>query len=186
MMEAPQTEALEKNGHVLSVVRDTTSRVFSTMLSLQVTQTSAKVETRATVPTQGITAMVGMAGAVSGNGSVCFSKTFACQAASRFLMAEYEEVNDDVLDVAAELCNMIVGGLKTSLEDQGGPMGLSVPTVVFGDKYVTRSPSVGHRMVLTFLCEELKQEFSILICLIPTGQRGSYLRELAEFHARLT
>ena len=62
MMEAPQTETLEKNRHVLSVVRDTTSRVFSTMLSLQVTQTSAKVETRATVPTQGITAMVGMAG----------------------------------------------------------------------------------------------------------------------------
>jgi chemotaxis protein CheX len=186
MTESPSVEILEKNQHVLSVVRDTTSHVFSTMLGLHVTQTGAKVESRATIPTEGIVAMVGMAGAVSGNGCVCFSKNFACQTASRFFMAEYEEVDDDVLDAAAELSNMIIGGLKTSLEDQLGPMGLSVPTVVFGDKYVTRSPSLGQRMVLTFLCEELKEEFSILICLIPASQRGSYLRELAEFHARLT
>ncbi|MGC2660568.1 MAG: chemotaxis protein CheX [Bryobacteraceae bacterium] len=186
MTETPVTEILEKNHHLLGVVRDTTSHVFSTMLDLHVTQISAKVETRATVPTEGIVAMVGMAGAVSGNGCVCFSKTFACQTASRFLMAEYDEVNDEVLDAAAEISNMIIGGLKTSLEDEMGPMGLSVPTVVFGDKYVTRSPSLGQRMVLTFLCEELKEEFSILICLIPANKNRSYLRELAEFHARLS
>ncbi|HEX4229801.1 MAG TPA: chemotaxis protein CheX [Bryobacteraceae bacterium] len=186
MTEIPAIDILEKNQHIISVVRDTTCHVFSTMLGLSVTHINAKVEKRATVPTEGIVAMVGMAGAVSGNGCVCFSKKFACQIASRFLMAEYDEVNDDVLDAAAEIGNMVIGGLKTLLEDEMGVMGLSVPTVVFGDKYVTRSPSLGDRMVLTFICEELGEEFSILICLIPANQNRSYLRELAEFHARLT
>jgi chemotaxis protein CheX len=186
MTEIATIEVLEKNQHIINVVRETTCHVFSTMLSLNVTHTHAKVENRATVPTEGIVAMVGMAGAVSGNGCVCLSKTFACQVASRFLMAEYDEVNDDVLDAAAEIANMVIGGLKTLLEDEMGVMGLSVPTVVFGDKYVTRSPSLGQRVVLTFVCEELKEEFSILICLIPANQNRSYLRELAEFHARLT
>ena len=186
MTETPTGEILEQNQHVLNVVRETTCHVFSTMLGLTVTQIDANIESRATVPTEGIVAMVGMAGAVSGNGCICFSKRFACQTASRFLMAEYDEVNDEVLDAAAELSNMIIGGLKTLLEDQMGLMGLSVPTVVFGDKYVTRSPSLGHRMVLTFNCEELDEQFSVLICLIPPNQNRSYLRELAEFHARLT
>lgn len=186
MTETQACDILEQNRHVLNVVRDTTCHVFSTMLGLTVTQNEINVESRATIPTEGIVAMVGMAGAVSGNGCLCLSKTFACQAASRFLMAEYDEVNDEVLDAAAELSNMIIGGLKTLLEDQLGVMGLSVPTVVFGDKYVTRSPSLGQRMVLTFNCEELNQQFSVLICLIPPIQNRSYLRELAEFHARLT
>ncbi|HEX4810784.1 MAG TPA: chemotaxis protein CheX [Bryobacteraceae bacterium] len=186
MTEIPAIDILEKNQHVLNVVRDTTSHVFSTMLGITVVQVSATVENRATVPTEGIVAMVGMAGAVSGSGCLCLSKRFACQAASRFLMAEYDEVNDDVLDAAAELSNMIIGGLKTLLEDQLGTMGLSVPTVVFGDKYVTRSPTLGDRMVLTFACEELGEEFSILICMIPENQNRSYLRALAEFHAHIS
>lgn len=186
MTDTSTIAILEKNQHVLTVVRETTCHVFSTMLGLTVVQTSATVENRATVPTEGIVAMVGMAGAVSGNGCVCLSKRFACQAASRFLMSEYDDVNDEVLDAAAEISNMIIGGLKTLLEDQMGAMGLSVPTVVFGDKYVTRSPSLGDRMVLKFECEEFGEEFSILICLIPESQNRSYLRALAEFHARIS
>lgn len=35
-------------------------------------------------------------------------------------MAEYSEVNQTVLDPVSELCDMIVGELKTTLEEQYG------------------------------------------------------------------
>jgi chemotaxis protein CheX len=181
------TEILKKNERVLRVVQESTCQVFATMLGITVTPGNLSVvEGRVTVPTAGLVAMVGMAGAVSGNGCLCMSKAFACHAASRFLMAEYDDVNDEVLDAVAELANMIVGGLKTTLEEQVGLMGLSVPTIVYGEKYVTRSPSLGERMSVTFHCEDgIVEDFTVTICLITENQNRSYLRELAEFHAHL-
>jgi chemotaxis protein CheX len=180
-------DILKKHEQILEVVRDTTTSVFGTMLGMSVAPVATEVETNTTVTQEGIVAMVGMAGAVSGSGCLSISNNFACTAASRFLMGEYTEVNDEVLDAVAELANMIVGGLKTALENDFGPMGLSIPTIVFGDNYVTRSPSLGERMVVKFHCEEpdIDENFNILICLIGQNQNRSYLRELAEFHAHL-
>ena len=48
-------------------------------------------------------------------------------------MAEYPEINDEVLDAIAELANMIVGNVKVALEDRLGPMGLSTPVMISGD-----------------------------------------------------
>ncbi len=55
------------------------------------------------------------------------------------LMTEAPSVNEDVLDAVAELTNMIIGSVKTDLESQLGPLGLSIPTVVFGRNFRTRS-----------------------------------------------
>jgi chemotaxis protein CheX len=158
------------------------------MLGLTVTPLEISLDTRSTVSNAGLVAMVGMAGPVSGSGCLCFSKSFGCYAASRFLMAEYSDVNDEVLDAVAEIANMIVGGLKTALEEDLGPMGLSIPTVVFGENYMTRSPSMVQRMVLSFGCSEegIQETFTVMISLVSESQNRNYLRELAEFHARLT
>jgi chemotaxis protein CheX len=102
-------------------------------------------------------------------------------------MTECTEVNDDVMDAVAELSNMVVGSLKTVLEEESGPMGLSVPTVVWGEKYVTRSATIGDRFVLEFWSGESddREDFTITVCLITEQKNRNYLRELAEFHARL-
>lgn len=188
MTETAVPDLLKKNAKLLEVVQSTTSNVFATMMGLTVTPQDVNVEKHATVTNAGLVAMVGMAGPVSGSGCLCLTKSFGCFVASRFLMAEYAEVNDEVLDAVAEITNMIVGGLKTALEEDLGPMGLSIPTIVFGENYITRSPSLGERMVLSFKCEEegADERFTILICLISENQNRSYLRELAEFHAHLT
>jgi chemotaxis protein CheX len=156
------------------------------MLDIKVALEGVAVTSDSTAFNAGLMATIGIAGPVSGSGSICLSKSFACKTASRFLMSEYSEVNDEVLDAIAELANMIIGGVKTALEDELGPMGLSIPTVIFGDRYVARSPSVSERMVLSFHCEENPEEtFTVLICLVSERQDRSYLRELATFHARL-
>ncbi len=178
---------LEKNASLLHQVEASTSEVFATMLDLKVVLENVSVKSDSTVSNTGLLATIGIAGPVSGSGSLCLSESFAGRIASRFLMSEYFEVNDEVLDVIAELANMIIGGLKTALEEALGPMGLSIPTVVFGEHYVTRSSSLSERLVLTFRCEEESriEKFTVLVCLISETQNRSYLRELAGFHARL-
>jgi chemotaxis protein CheX len=182
-------DILQKHHKLLQVVQETTSSVFATMVGMTVTSSQISLEKQSTVVNAGLAAMVGMAGPVSGSGCLAMSKSFGCYAASRFLMAEYSDVNDDVLDAVAEITNMIVGGLKTALEEDLGPMGLSIPTVVFGESYVTRSPSMVERMVISFRCEDEgieERDFTVTVCLVSERQNRNYLRELAEFHARLT
>ncbi len=55
------------------------------------------------------------------------------------LMTEAPSVNEDVLDAVAELTNMIIGNVKTELEAQVGPLGLSIPTVVYGRNFQTKT-----------------------------------------------
>jgi chemotaxis protein CheX len=54
-------------------------------------------------------------------------------------MSEFDTVNDDVLDAVAEVTNMVIGNVKTILENELGPMALSIPTVVFGRNFTARS-----------------------------------------------
>jgi chemotaxis protein CheX len=54
-------------------------------------------------------------------------------------MTEYDAVTEDVLDAMAEMANMIFGNVKTELEEQLGGLGLSIPTVIFGRNFATRS-----------------------------------------------
>ncbi len=155
---------------------------------MTVVPTDVAVETKNTTINAGLMAVIGMAGPVSGSGALCLSEVMARRAASRFLMAEYEEVNDEVLDAISELCNMVIGGLKTSLEEEYGPMGLSIPTVVFGKDYLTRNSNIGERINVSFSYEEddMKEQFSVVVCMISESANRNYLRELAKFHAQLT
>ena len=47
------------------------------------------------------------------------------------LMAEYLAVDGDVLDAVAEVANMILGNVKTTLERSLGSMGMSIPDGYF-------------------------------------------------------
>jgi chemotaxis protein CheX len=51
------------------------------------------------------------------------------------LLAEDSSVSEEVLDAIAEVTNMIIGHVKSSLERHLGPLGLSIPTVVFGRNF---------------------------------------------------
>ncbi|HZL56315.1 MAG TPA: chemotaxis protein CheX [Bryobacteraceae bacterium] len=95
-------------------------------------------------PHYGVTALLGLTGDWTGSGQVSCEPALACAIAAQFMMSEYPEVNDEVLDAVAELANMIVGNVKTSLENDLGPMGLSTPVIISGPDFETRvigSPS---------------------------------------------
>ena len=82
------------------------------------------------------------------------------------LMTEAPAVNEDVLDAVAELTNMIIGSVKTDLESELGPLGLSIPTVVFGRNFRTRSAGTAEWIHVRFLWDE--DPLLIKMCLAPS------------------
>ena len=69
---------------------------------------------------------------------------------SQFLMTDVQAVNEEVLDAVAELTNIIVGSVKTDLEEHLGPLGLSIPTVVYGRNFKMRSTKTADWTTLRF------------------------------------
>ena len=179
--------AESKFSEVAALLDQITQEVFSTMLGLEVKKASSETINSSATPEAGIMAMIGIAGAVSGSVCIHISNSLSCELASKFLMMEFTEVNADVLDAVAELTNMIVGGLKTKLEDQFGSMGLSLPTVISAERYISRSPVSEDRFTVVFECPHngSYESFKVHTCLLGTKPDNNYLRELASLHSRI-
>jgi chemotaxis protein CheX len=86
------------------------------------------------------------------------------------LMMECPAVNEEVLDAVAELTNMIIGSVKTDLEQHLGPLGLSIPTVVFGRNFKTRSSGSAEWIVVRFHWED--ECLLVKVCLARTERSG--------------
>jgi chemotaxis protein CheX len=82
------------------------------------------------------------------------------------LMTEATAVNEEVLDAVAELTNMIIGSVKNDLERELGPLGLSIPTVVFGKNFRTKSAGHAEWIVRRFHWDS--DAFEVRICLAPS------------------
>ena len=131
---------MDQNFLVKSVVSAATD-VFGMMLGLQITAGEAFVEQSVPTETERVVALIGLAGTWIGTGMISCTPDFACKISSLMLMNEYDAVTEDVLDAMAEMSNMIFGNVKTELEEQVGNLGLSIPTVIFGRNFATRSVS---------------------------------------------
>ncbi len=150
---------------LVRAIGDATTEVFSTMLGLSAEAGASYHEENPPGPAEGVVSLIGLAGPWAGTGSVSCSGPFACRLSSQLLMSEFSAVDSEVLDAVAELTNMIVGNVKTVLEVDLGPMGLSIPTVVFGKNFITRSGGNGRWTVVPFHCEGERVE--VRICLAP-------------------
>jgi chemotaxis protein CheX len=135
---------------IIEALRSATSLVFSTMMDLQVRTGSPYVETASPSTTEGVMAFVGLAGSWVGSGVISCSSDIACRLSSLFLMTETSEVNEDVLDAVGEIANMVFGNFKTAAESMIGPLGLSVPTVIYGKHFVSRSLGKSEWIVMPF------------------------------------
>jgi CheY-specific phosphatase CheX len=114
-------------------------------------------------------ALVGLAGPWTGAGSVICSPECACKMACCLLMTEYPAVDNEVLDAVAEVTNMVIGNFKTLIEPRTGPLGLSIPSVVYGRNFTIRNGVNDEWTVIPFYCGE--QQFEIRVCLMRS--RGS-------------
>ena len=113
--------------------------VFSTMLGVELGPGESFVEAAPPDAAGGVVALIGVAGTWTGTGTFACSPQLACRVCARMLLTESSSIDEEVLDAVAELTNMIIGGAKTKLEYELGPLGLSIPTVVYGRNFRTKS-----------------------------------------------
>jgi chemotaxis protein CheX len=157
---------------------DTVSRaakdVFGTMLGLEIEIGEPYDEKTFPPESQKVVALIGLAGQWIGTGVIGCSPEFACRIASMMLMAEYPAVHEDVLDAMAEMANMIFGTVKTELEEELGGLGLSIPTVIFGRNFATRS--VGQQAWTVFPLKAGSDEMELKFCLMPNRDCQKHTR----------
>ena len=150
---------------MVEAIQSATHEVFTTMLNLDLTEGNPPSEKVPLEPGSGVVSLIGLAGAWVGSGSLILTSQFACKIASQLLMAEYEEIDDDVLDAVAEVTNMIMGNVKTFLEARLGVMGLSIPTIIYGRNFQTRSAGKQDWTVVPFLLGD--EKMCVQICIAP-------------------
>lgn len=166
---------------IIEAVQAATSLVFSTMLDIQVEMAPAYVDTASPSTTEGVMAFVGMAGPWVGSGVISFNSEMACRLSTIFLMADAPTVNEDVLDAMGEIANMVFGNFKTSAEAFVGPLGLSVPTVIYGRHFVSRSLGKSEWIVLPLTCAH--GDFQIRIWFTPVGESNLARLIVNQVHA---
>ena len=153
---------------VVDRIRHATAEVFSTMLSMEVPTGEATLESGTPEANDGVVSLIGLAGVWAGTGSLSCSPELACFVSSQMLMADFAAVDEEVLDAIAELTNMIIGSVKTDLEEQLGPLGLSIPTVVFGRNFQTRSAGHAEWTVVRFPVRS--EVLTVKLCLAPAAK----------------
>ena len=110
-----------------------TETIFMTMLGMptDVLGNGMKID-RGTLGS--VSGIIGLAGEnAEGLLVVSFAKETICAIASSFYGEEYLEINQEALDSAGELTNMICGGAKAILSEQGIEINMASPTVVQGE-----------------------------------------------------
>jgi chemotaxis protein CheX len=152
---------------LVTKIRTATDDVFSTMLGIPVTPGEAFSAQHEADSFDGVVALAGLTGTWVGSARIACSAELACKLAGAMLASDYPAVNEDVLDAVSELTNMIVGNVKSSLEDELGPMGLGIPTVIYGRNYRARSCGISEWVVVPFDCEAERLE--IKMALMPNG-----------------
>lgn len=141
--------------------------VFETMLNLPLEVDPSVMRTVIEPETfHGVVALVGVAGSWTGTGHLSCSPPFAQRVAGALLMTEYDAVDKEVLDAVAEVANMIVGNVKTIFEEKLGPLGLTVPTVIFGRNYQTRSAGVKDWVLVRL--HSGGDDMDVYFCLMPS------------------
>jgi len=162
---------------LVKYVQAATEEVFATALDLRLQVGEVMEETEPPTARDGVVALVGLVGPWVGVGALTCAPEMACRVSERLLLTEFPSVTEEVLDAVGELANMVIGNFKTHLEERAGPIGLSIPTVIYGKNFMTRSPNDGSWLRVPFSCE--LGDFDVRLCLRPGSGQARLLARLA-------
>lgn len=160
------SEALDQ-ARVVASLSQATVEVFATMLGMELVALPAYRQGGKPEPANGVVTLIGLAGKWVGTGSICCTAETARKISGQLLMSEFASVDQEVLDAMGEVTNMIIGNFKNSIEDLVGPLGLSIPVVIFGHNFTASSLHASEWTVVPFQCPDGKIEIKICLSLQP-------------------
>jgi len=171
-MTPVNTSPLVSEAEFVDAIRSATHEVFATMLGVELSSGDVTTEkSMAAGPASGVVSLIGLAGPLIGTGGMACTGAVACAMAASLLGAPCEAVDESVLDAVGEITNMIIGNVKTVLEEKVGPMGLSIPTVIYGCNFQTRSARIHEWTVVPFAWGE--QRVFVQLCVAPNADVAS-------------
>jgi chemotaxis protein CheX len=156
---------MTNHDRIVDAIRSSAQNVFSMMLGLELDNGQSCTDTAPPQANEGVLSFVGLAGSWTGTGSLACSAALACRLSAQMLATEFPAVDEEVLDAIAELTNMIIGNVKTDLEEHLGPLGLSIPTVVFGKNFKAKTAGHAEWSVVRFEWEG--EPLMVRVCLAP-------------------
>jgi chemotaxis protein CheX len=127
-----------------SLLDKSVEEVFALMLGSPVVVSETGI-TPTNIPIT-LTAVIGLAGALSGAYSVVVNESAAKQIAASMLGIEVESLDDTVYDALGEITNILAGAWKSKIEPLHAACLLSVPTVVTGTHYEIHKKSSSFRL----------------------------------------
>jgi len=126
-----------------ALLRIAASEILECMLGVQVGDLPESVSRNSIE----MTAMVGLAGELSGVLSLRCPTSAAATLASKMLSTDIAPTDADTRDALGEVCNVIAGNLKAKVPDLDDACLLSTPTIVCGRDYhlfsISNSTSFG-------------------------------------------
>lgn len=115
-----------------------------------------------------VTAMVGLAGMLTGVMSFRCEEEAAALITSRMLGVNLEDASPSIADAVGEICNMVAGNFKFKIPGLGEGCLLSPPTVVRGGDYTVHARPKTPRIHLHLLLET----FPLMISLYVAGRNS--------------
>lgn len=143
-----------------SLLDRTVEEAIGLMMGVPVTVSETPVIT-SDIPVT-LTAVIGLAGALSGAFSVVINESGAKQITSCMLGMEITSVDDTVLDGLGEITNILAGAWKLKIPELSSECLLSVPTVVTGSHYDVHRKSSAFRLSRSYRFND--SLFTIIIC----------------------
>lgn len=123
------------------------SNTFSTMLGAEARRGALSMGDPR-VRKYPVSGVIGLSGRAVGTVVINLSEEVALKAASRMLMDDIHELNDEVVDAVGEMANMVAGQAKVELEQY--ELSVSLPNVVTGVGHEIRFPSSAPPVTVSF------------------------------------
>ena len=92
-----------------------------------------------------------------------FPEDSALQCVSAMLGMEFTEITDETKDAIGEITNIIVGGAKNLLYEEGIYFNISTPTVIAGKDYSVYSGASTMQTIICYVCND--ESFFIEFCI---------------------
>lgn len=135
---------------------EATKEVFSSMVHSPISPQRPTLK-QGTHSHGDVSAIIGMSGTFEdgeksnefkGQFVISFPMETYLKAASAMLMEEYTEYNDEIADVGAEICNIIIGNTKRELSEMGFKIEMAIPSTVMGKDHKIKYPTGVHVVLI--------------------------------------
>ena len=128
--------------------------VLTTMAQTTVTAGKPKLKNDS-ISKGDVSGIIGMIGPkIKGSFSISFDESLALTIMQRMLGERPDTLNEEVADMVGEITNMVTGGAKMELGEQGYEFDMATPAIVTGPSHSIVHQVSGPKLVITFTSPE--------------------------------